>query len=70
MLERAFQARFFSQVEVLTDDELDLKIQEVERLSTTFVKGTEASHDGRFLLRHMRRIRMERLLNSKPKAVH
>lgn len=70
MLDRQFQARFFQQLDGLTDAELDQKIQEVERLSKSFGKGSEASLDGRFILRHMRRTRMERLLSTKPAVMH
>lgn len=60
MLEKAFMVRLFEQIESSTDDQLIEKIDAVERVSRTFPKGSEASLDARFMLKHMRRHLLER----------
>jgi len=65
VLEKASQARLFSFFEGLSHDEMTAKITEVEDLAKGFDKTSEAAMDAKFMLRHMRRIRMERLLSSK-----
>lgn len=70
MLEKAFQKRFFQQLEDLTDQELELKIEEVQKASQSFDRSCEAAADSRFMLRHMRRIRTERLFSQKAAPKH
>jgi predicted ABC-type ATPase len=70
MLDKAFQRAFFNQVETLTGDELDRKIEAVQTTSKAFDQGSEAAADAKFMLRHMRRIRMEKVLGQKPVFMH
>lgn len=70
MLDRAFQAKFFGQIDALTDAELDEKIETVQTVSLTFNRETEAAADSKFMLRHLRRIRGERLFGQKAAAKH
>lgn len=63
MLDRAFMRRFFDQTESLKDDELAVKIEQVEQAMRTFPKGSEASADARFMLRHLRRESLQRHFN-------
>lgn len=61
MLDRAFMGRFFNQLEALTDEELQEKESAIETHMRTFSKGSEAHADARFMLKHIRRARLERL---------
>lgn len=61
MLDRAFMTNFFGQLESSTDTELQQKIEAVEKLACTFTKGSDAYHDARFMLKHLRREMLERL---------
>lgn len=70
MLDRAFQAKFFQQITTLTGVELDEKIAKVEDLATQFVRGSEASSDSKFMLRHLRRARTELLFNQQDSVKH
>lgn len=71
MLDRAFQRRFFNLIDEMTDAQLDERIEAVQIASKDFVRGTEAASDSYFMLRHMRRIRTERLFRpQKDKVVH
>ncbi len=64
MLDRQFLARFFPQIEAFTEAELEEKIEHVERLMKTLNRGTEAALDAKFLLRHLRREKLDRLFRS------
>lgn len=68
MLEKAFMIRMFDQIESSPDDVLISKINEVERVSQSFPKGSEALADARFMLRHMRRHLLERQFQPRAKA--
>jgi len=70
MLDKAFQRNFFGQVEALTGEELDKKIEAIQNVSKTFDKGSEAAADAKFMLRHLRRIRMEKVMGQKPVFMH
>ncbi len=70
MLEKAFQRVFFEKVTALTDQALEAKIEEVQKTSKQFDRGTEAASDSRFMLRHMRRIRTERLFTQMETLKH
>lgn len=70
MLDKAFQRRFFEQATELNTTELDQRIEQVQALAKTFSKGSEAALDSRFLLRHMRRIRAERLFSQQATPKH
>lgn len=60
MLDRAFMRRFFDQTESLQDDALAEKIEQVEMAMRAFPKGSEASADARFMLKHLRREVLQR----------
>lgn len=64
MLDRAFMTNFFGQLESLTEPELMQKIEAVEKLERTFTKGSDAYHDARFMLKHLRRELIERLFKT------
>lgn len=63
MLDKAFMRRFFDQTESLQDDALVEKIEQVEKAMRTFPKGSEASADARFMLKHLRRELLQRHFN-------
>lgn len=65
MLEKQFQRTFFSQLDAMSVDEISQKIEAVETASKSFDRLSEAGRDSRFMLRHMRRIRVERLMQVK-----
>lgn len=69
MLTKAEQWKMFETFNATPDEELDKKIERVEALQKQFDKESEAAMDAKFMLRHMRRIRAERLL-SISKVVH
>lgn len=69
MLTKAEQWKMFEAFHATPDKELDEKIERVEALQKRFDKESEAAMDAKFMLRHMRRIRAERLL-SISKVVH
>lgn len=69
-LDKAFQRSFFGQVEALTGAELDAKIETIQTVSKSFDKGSEAAADAKFMLRHMRRIRLEMAMGQKPVVIH
>jgi hypothetical protein len=60
MLDKAFMARLFDQIESSSDEQLIEKINAVESVARTFPKGSEALMDARFMLKHMRRHLLER----------
>jgi hypothetical protein len=60
MLDKAFMARLFDQIESSSDEQLIEKIDAVERVARSFPKGSEALVDARFMLKHMRRHLLER----------
>lgn len=70
MLDKQFLRSFFDQIEACTVEELDAKIAQIEGLIASgrpgIQRGTEAAHDARFMLKHLRRERLERLFNPKP----
>lgn len=70
MLEKAFQRKFFESIESLTEAQLDEKIEAVQAAEKTFDRGTEASMDAKFMMRHMRRIRAERLFSQSAVTKH
>ena len=65
MLEKAFQKRFFESIEDLSEVDLGQKIEAVQTASKGFERGSEAALDAKFMMRHMRRIRAERLFSHK-----
>ena len=67
MLDRAFMGRFFIQLEVLSDADLEEKESAINTHMRTFSKGSEALADARFMLKHIRRERLERLFKE-PKS--
>lgn len=70
MLEKSFQAKFFAQVTGMTPEVLSEKIEAVEKTAKHFDRGTEASSDSFFMLRHMRRIRMEMMFSQNEQLKH
>lgn len=60
MLDKAFMHRMFEQLETSTDAQLQEKIDAIEKHRSTFPKGSEASVDARFMLKHLRRELLER----------
>lgn len=64
MLDRAFLKAFFEKLEAYTVDELQTKIDEVEKVRKATSRGSEAHLDARFLLKHLRREQLARLLNA------
>lgn len=62
MLDRQFQKTFFQKLDQMTLSELSAKVEEVETLTKSFSHGTEAALDAKFMLRHLRRIRMDKLM--------
>lgn len=67
MLDRAFLRSFFDQIESFSDDEIQAKIAQVEKLKQTFAKSSEALADARFVLRHLRRELLQRQLTGAKK---
>jgi ribosomal 50S subunit-associated protein YjgA (DUF615 family) len=61
MLDRAFMNRMFDQIEQASDEELAEKEAAIAKYAATFPKNSEAAMDARFMLRHVRRERAERL---------
>lgn len=60
MLDKAFLRAFFTRIEESSDAEMQEKIDQVVTASKGFPRGSEASQDARFLLRHLRREMLER----------
>lgn len=63
MLDKQFLRAFFDRIERLTNEELAEKIVQVEELQRTFSRGSEATTDARYMLKHLRRDALERQLN-------
>ncbi len=64
MLDRQFLRAFFDQIEQASDEQLQDKVEKVERLRRTLARGSEARLDADFLLKHLRREMLERQLGS------
>lgn len=60
MLDKAFLRGFFDQIDSSSDEELESKIKQVETAARSFPKGSEASMDARYVLRHLRREMLQR----------
>lgn len=60
MLDRSFLRRFFDQIDSLSDESLADKIAQVEKHRSAFPKGSEASMDAHFMLKHLRREMLQR----------
>ena len=60
MVQGEFAMSFFNQIENLPIAEIGEKIDEVGKLARTFQKDSEAYHDARFILKHLRRTRLEK----------
>ena len=60
MLDRAFLRAFIDQLESSSDEQLPMKIEQVEKAMRSFPKGSEALADSRFVLKHLRREMLER----------
>ncbi len=61
MLEKAFIRRMFDVIEQASDEVLAEKEAAIAKHASTFPKNSEAAMDARFMLRHIRRERAERL---------
>lgn len=70
MLDKAFKRAFFNQIEPLSGEDLDKKIEEVLNASKHFDVESEGASDAKFMLRHLRRIRAEKMFASKPVFMH
>ena len=60
MLDRAFLRSFFDQIDSLSDESLADKIAQVEKHRSAFPRGSEASRDASFMLKHLRREMLQR----------
>ena len=61
MLDRTFLRAFFEQLDSMSDADLEKKIAEVESVKRACTRGGEAEADARYMLKHMLRVRLERV---------